>query len=302
MVDPGSGPKRAQSFPGACDDRIDHIGPPGLRDRNFLRLLRCSIGIESIGKRPAGLERVERLEHVRCEGQQPGGFGLSADELAQRHQHRSWLAAEGTQGGDGLAHQDPIGCRTGASHISKPFHGVHKADDTWVRRVRTSATVSPVAALDGDPELNPINGDGRPFSDWLTTFPMLVGVIDPYTHESSWLLDTIKRVFHHYRGADVRVAWLATGPVDGVKAFLGPYADEFLTFADPERAAAKALGLTTLPALALVKQDGSIAATAQGWDPSGWREVSDAIENLTDWTPLMIPGPKDPAPYAGTSL
>lgn len=159
-----------------------------------------------------------------------------------------------------------------------------------------------MAVLDGDPELDPINGDARPFSDWLTTFPMLVGVIDPYTHESAWLLDTIRRVFHHYRGADVRVAWLATGPTDGVKSFLGPYAEEFLTFADPDRTAAKALGLESLPALALVKQNRTIAATAEGWDPAGWHQVSEALEALTNWTPLSIPGQRDPAPYAGTPL
>lgn len=159
-----------------------------------------------------------------------------------------------------------------------------------------------MATLDGDPELDPLNGDARPFSDWLTTFPMLVGVIDPYTHESAWLLDTIKRVFHHYRGAGVRNVWLATAPADGVKSFLGPYADDYLTFADPDRVAAKALGLKTLPALALVKQDGSIAATAEGWDPEAWHNVSIALEELTDWTPISVPGPKDPAPYAGTPI
>ncbi len=131
---------------------------------------------------------------------------------------------------------------------------------------------------------------------------MLVGVIDPYTHESAWLLDTMKRIFQHYREAGVRNVWLATAPADGVKNFLGPYADEFLTFADPDRTAARALGITTLPALALVRQDGSIAAKAEGWDPDAWQSVSEALEELTDWTPISVPGPKDPAPYAGTPI
>lgn len=165
-----------------------------------------------------------------------------------------------------------------------------------------SATVSAVAVLDGDPELDPINGDARPFSDWMTTFPMLAGVIDPYTHESAWLLDTIKRIFHHYRGAGVRVAWLATGPADGVQKFLGPYAEEFLTFADPTGAAPKALGIETLPALVLVRQDGEIVASAEGWDPKSWREVTSTLDELTGWTGLNIPGPKDPRPYTGTAL
>ena len=131
---------------------------------------------------------------------------------------------------------------------------------------------------------------------------MLTGVIDPYTHESAWLLDTIKRIFHHYSGAGVRVAWLATGPADGVQKFLGPYAEEFLTFADPTGAAPKALGIETLPALALVRQDGEIVASAQGWDPEAWRSVTSALDELTGWTGLNIPGPKDPRPYAGTTL
>lgn len=131
---------------------------------------------------------------------------------------------------------------------------------------------------------------------------MLTGVIDPYTHESAWLLDTIQRIFHHYSGAGVRVAWLATGPADGVQKFLGPYAEEFLTFADPTGAAPKALGIETLPALALVRQDGEIVASAQGWDPEAWRSVTSALDELTGWTGLNIPGPKDPRPYAGTTL
>jgi len=159
-----------------------------------------------------------------------------------------------------------------------------------------------VAVLDGDPELDPINGDARPFSDWMTTFPILAGVIDPYTHESSWLLDTIKRIFHHYSGAGVRVAWIATGPADGVTKFLGPYAEEHLTFADPSGAAAKAMGLTSVPALVLVRQDGEIVASAQGWDPAGWQKVTTALDELTGWSGLHIPGPKDPAPYKGTEL
>lgn len=168
--------------------------------------------------------------------------------------------------------------------------------------VPDSATVSPVATLNSDPELNPINGEARPFSDWLTTFPMLVGAIDPYTHESSWLLDTVKRIFHHYSGAGVRVAWMATGPVDGVKSFLGPYGEEFLAFADEDRSAVKAIGLSTLPALALVRQDGEIIGSAEGWDPKGWRAITDLLAEQTGWSALQVPGAKDPAPYPGTAV
>ena len=165
-----------------------------------------------------------------------------------------------------------------------------------------SATVSPVAALDGDPDLKVLNGEARPFSEWLTTFPMVLAAIDPFTHESSWLLGSIHRIFHHYREAGVRVAWLVTGPDDGVTKFLATYSDDFLTFVDPNYAAVRALGLSTLPAFVLIKQDGSIAATAEGWNPAEWSAVSEAIETITSWTPITIPGPNDPSPYAGTSI
>lgn len=131
---------------------------------------------------------------------------------------------------------------------------------------------------------------------------MAVAAIDPYTHESSWLLATIHRIFHHYRDAGVRVVWLATGPEDGVAKFLGDYSLDFLTFADPDYAAVKALGFSTLPAFALVKQDGTIAASAEGWAPAAWAEVSTEIDKITDWTPITIPGPSDPTPYIGTAI
>ena len=55
-------------------------------------------------------------------------------------------------------------------------------------------------------ELEHISGESRPLSDWLTMFSLVLAVIDPYTHESAWLLRTIQRIFETFRGADCRVA------------------------------------------------------------------------------------------------
>lgn len=159
-----------------------------------------------------------------------------------------------------------------------------------------------MTALDGDIQLTPLNGETRPLSDWLTTFPLLIATIDPYAHESSWLLDTIHRILTHYAEADVRVVWLATANAEGTAGFLGPYADDFLTFSDSDHTVARALGLTTLPGLSLVKQDQTIAASAQGWDPDQWRDVVEAVSDLTEWSSLTVPGPRDPAAYAGRAL
>ncbi|OWY60383.1 hypothetical protein B7486_69480, partial [cyanobacterium TDX16] len=89
----------------------------------------------------------------------------------------------------------------------------------------------------GDLQLDPVQGDGHTLSEWLTTFQMAVVALDPFTHESAWILETAGKMLQHYRGADCRVAWLVTGTDDEAKRFLGPWANEVLTFADPDRKA-----------------------------------------------------------------
>jgi hypothetical protein len=89
---------------------------------------------------------------------------------------------------------------------------------------------------------------------------------------------------------------------DAAKQFLGPYADEFLTFADPDGIAVKGFGFESAPAFALVRQDGNVVAKAEGWDPKSWRAVAEAIDTMTEWTRPQLPAEGDPAPFSGTSL
>lgn len=152
-----------------------------------------------------------------------------------------------------------------------------------------------------DLELRPLTGEARPLEDWLTTFPLAAVVLDPYTYESSWILDTARRVLTSYSGAGVRVCWICTADVEGTRTFLGPLAEELLAFADPDRGFARGLGLGTLPAFVFLRQNGEVAAAAEGWDPEGWREVADALSDITRWPRPEIPAPGDPIAYEGTS-
>jgi hypothetical protein len=151
-----------------------------------------------------------------------------------------------------------------------------------------------------DVELAATTGDAGPLANWLTTFPLALGVIDPYTHESAWLLKTIARIFAIYRGADCRVAWLVTGPADAANEFLGPLADDYLAFVDPGRAVVRSLGLSTLPAFVVIRQDGSLLGAAEGWDPPAWRAVAEDLTRLTSWSLPSIPAAGDPIAYPGT--
>ena len=150
-----------------------------------------------------------------------------------------------------------------------------------------------------DLELAPINGKTRSLRELLTTFHLVFVALDPYTHESGWIIDTASRIFRVYDDADCRVAWLVTGTAQEAREFLGPWSNEILTFADPDREAVKAFGLERLPALVHVRQDLTIAGAAEGWDPVQWRAVTHNLSQVMGWTKPNIPAAGDPAPYEG---
>ena len=151
-----------------------------------------------------------------------------------------------------------------------------------------------------DTVLTPLGGDARPLEEWLTTFHLASVVLDPYTNESSWVLDTATRILAGFRGAAVRVNLLVTCGADDARSYLGPLADEFLVFCDPDRAAVKAFGLTVLPAFVFLRIDGTVAASAEGWNPNTWRAVAEEIASTTSWTKPTIPMAGDPGAFSGT--
>jgi len=165
-------------------------------------------------------------------------------------------------------------------------------------RALPSAAVA--TAPDPSLDLELLSGEARPLSDWLTMFPLVLAVIDPYTHESAWLLGTIRRIFETFRGADCRVAWLVTADREGAEQFLGPLADEFLTYIDPHRALVKSLELSVLPALVILRLDCSLLGVAEGWNPETWRPLAEELAQLASWSKPTIPAKGDPVAYPGT--
>lgn len=156
------------------------------------------------------------------------------------------------------------------------------------------------SAPSADVELSALSGDARPLANWLTTFPLVLVVVDPYTLQSSWILNTARRFLANYRAADCRTAWLCTSGAADAERFLGPLAKEFLTFADPDRLAVKSLGLETLPAVVVIRQDGSLLSWAEGWEPEAWRIVAEELSAQTSWSRPQVPAPGDPVAFPGT--
>jgi len=155
--------------------------------------------------------------------------------------------------------------------------------------------------LPNDLSLKPLDGKARELDEWLTTFHLASVVLDPYTNESSWILKTAVRILEGLRGSHARVNLVVTADDADARRFLGPLAEQFLVFCDPDRAVVKALGLSQLPAFAFVRVDGEAVAIAEGWNPAEWRAVADTITATTKWQTPMIPAPGDPGPFAGST-
>src|SRR5436190_1194189 len=73
-----------------------------------------------------------------------------------------------------------------------------------------------------------------------------------------------------------------------------------LTLTDPDRTAVKALGLEHLPAFVFVLMDGTVEASAEGWDPHTWRAAADKVATAVHWSRPVIPEPGDPPAFVGT--
>lgn len=152
-----------------------------------------------------------------------------------------------------------------------------------------------------DLQLTPINGDGQTIDVWLKTFQLAVVALDPFTNESSWLLETAGRVLTHFTEADCRTSLLVTSTADEARQFLGPWADRLLVFADPDRTAVQALGLNELPAFLQIRNDRQIVAAAEGWDPQEWRDVATSLAKANSWSAPLVPDAGDPSPFAGSA-
>ncbi len=150
--------------------------------------------------------------------------------------------------------------------------------------------------------LTPLTGKGLPLSAYLVQYHLLFVVLDPFTNEASWILPTAVRVLETFEQADVRVAFVVSGAnPDEAKQFLGPHARTIMTFPDADRSITRALGLDTLPALVHIAMDGKVVSATEGWNADAWQNVTDEVARQMRWIGPILPDPRDPGAFAGTS-
>lgn len=150
--------------------------------------------------------------------------------------------------------------------------------------------------------LAPLHGRARTVRELLTTFHLLFVAVDPSNLRSRWIVPTAARVLTEYEQADCRVAWLVAGDAADARKFLGRWATDIMTFADPDLTAIRGFGLAALPAIVHLGQDGAIVNAVEGWDPPEWQALTAELSRITSWSKPHIPVAADPGPFAGAPL
>ena len=147
-------------------------------------------------------------------------------------------------------------------------------------------------------ELSTIRGVTRTIDDWTTTFHLALVVLPGRPEAASWVR-VGRRIADVLGGSDCRTAFLISGNERAARRVLGSVADEYLCFLDPDGTVVKGLGLTKLPAFVHIRVDGTVAGTAEGWNPDEWDAAVERLAKEMAWTKPLIPAPGDPRPFGG---
>jgi hypothetical protein len=147
-------------------------------------------------------------------------------------------------------------------------------------------------------KLTSLKGVTRTLDDWSTIFHLCLVVLPAQPEASAWV-PIARRIFRTFRDADCHTAYCVAGPESVARRILGDAEDEAIVFLDPEGALITSLGLEHLPAFVHLRQDTTLVAAAEGWEPREWQGVAREVAKALAWTMPEVGAPGDPAPTAG---
>jgi hypothetical protein len=133
-------------------------------------------------------------------------------------------------------------------------------------------------ATNPDPTLKLATSAGvtRTLDDWTTMFHLCLVVLPARPEGAAWV-PVAERIF---------------------KTF-GPAEQRFMTFVDPDLALVSGLGLERLPAFVHLRQDTTVVAASEGWQPRDWQRVAREVAAAMKWTVPEVGAPGDPRPTGG---
>ena len=146
--------------------------------------------------------------------------------------------------------------------------------------------------------LTTLAGATRTLDDWTTMFHMVMVVLPDRLEGAAWV-PIGERIFATFGDSDAKVAFLVPGTAPMATRLLERGSGKYSVFLDPDRALIASLGLEHLPALVHLRQNSTLAAVAEGWNPREWQRVARQIAKAMAWTCPEVARPSDPPATPG---
>jgi hypothetical protein len=157
-------------------------------------------------------------------------------------------------------------------------------------------------AKNPDPTLELVTSKGvsRTLDDWSTMFQLCLVILPDRPEAADWI-PVARRIFAVLGDSDCRTAYVVTGSLQIAQRILGDEEQRQATFIDPDRTLVGSLGLEHLPAFVFLRQDTTVGASTEGWDPAEWQKVAKEISRAMAWSVPEIapPGESIPTPSGG---
>ncbi len=147
-------------------------------------------------------------------------------------------------------------------------------------------------------KLTSSKGVTRTLDDWSTIFHLCLVILPPRPEASAWV-PVARRIFRTFRDADCHTAFCVAGPEEVARRVVGDAEAEAIVFVDPDGAFVASLGIERLPAFVHLRQDTTLVAAAEGWDPREWQAVAREVGKSLAWSVPEVAGAGDPAPTPG---
>ncbi|GMU79478.1 MAG: hypothetical protein AMXMBFR46_22690 [Acidimicrobiia bacterium] len=157
-----------------------------------------------------------------------------------------------------------------------------------------------MTAKNPDPTLALTNlaGTTRTLDDWTTMFHLVLVVLPDRPEGAEWV-PVAERIFATFRDSDAKVAFLVPGNASMARRLLDGAEARYTVFVDPHRTLIESLGLERLPAFVHLRQNATLAAATEGWDPVEWQRVAREVAKAMAWTVPEVSGRGDPPRTVG---
>ena len=132
-------------------------------------------------------------------------------------------------------------------------------------------------------ELSTAAGMTRTIDDWTTMFHLCLVILPDRPEAAQWV-PVARRIFGVLGDSDARTAYVIPSTPAIAQRIVDGEREQAMVFVDPERTLINSLGLKHLPALVHIRQDTSLGAVAEGWDPEEWQKVAREIAAAMAWS------------------